>query len=67
MDDLRKEQLNTFIENAGKSNEPVLYNAFTGKPVRQGDELNINVVSVVNWGVGIISFCLFAWWLVCFI
>lgn len=34
MDDLRKEQVNTFIKNAGKSSQVPLihYDAFSGKP-----------------------------------
>lgn len=50
-----------FIANAGKATQKpeVFYDAVSGKRHHQGDELNINAVSVVNWGVGIISFCLF--------
>jgi len=52
MDNLRKEQVNTFIKNAGKSRQAPLihYNAFSGKRYHPGDEFNLTLLDVVRYG-----------------
>jgi len=52
MDDLRKEQVNTFIKNAENSSQAPLihYDAFSGKRVRQGDEFNLTLLDVIKYG-----------------
>ena len=66
MDNLRKEQVNTFIKNAGKSRQTPLihHDAFSGKRVRPGDEFNLTLLDVIKYGkraalVGLI--CLLFW------
>ena len=51
MDNLRKEQVNTFIANANKSSQAPLinYDVFSGKRVRPGDELNITLKGTGGW------------------
>jgi len=52
MDDLRKEQVNTFIANAENSSQAPLihYDAFSGKRVRPGDEFNLTLLDVIRYG-----------------
>jgi len=63
MDDLRKEQVNTFIANAGKSRQVprINYDAFSGKRVRPGDEHTLTKEDV-PWIIGsLIIISIFTW------
>ena len=52
MDDLREEQVNTFIANAGKSSQVPLihYDVFSGKRYHPGDEFNLTLLDVIRYG-----------------